>query len=107
MVDLSGDLHRKFQPQGQLAMSRSERLPDYPSEQIASGAKTLAQQRVQPWVSQAQKHTVCRTEQRSACKVSIDDETIDFYPSTGLYILKDGTRGRGIFNLWKLVKDKL
>ena len=35
------------------------------------------------------------------------EETIDFYPSTGLYILKDGTRDRGIFNLWKLVKDRL
>lgn len=35
------------------------------------------------------------------------EETIDFYPSTGLYILKDGTRDRGIFNLWKLVRDKL
>ena len=40
-------------------------------------------------------------------RLVFDDETIDFYPSTGLYILKDGTRGRGIFNLWKLVKDKL
>ena len=40
-------------------------------------------------------------------RVVLDGETIDFYPSTGLYILKDGTRGRGIFNLWKLVKDKL
>ena len=40
-------------------------------------------------------------------RLVFDDETIDFYPSTGLYILKDGTRGRGIFNLWKLVKDRL
>ena len=40
-------------------------------------------------------------------RVVLDGENIDFYPSTGLYILKDGTRGRGIFNLWKLVKDKL
>ena len=40
-------------------------------------------------------------------RVVLDGETIDFYPSTGLYILKDGTRGSGIFNLWKLVKDRL
>lgn len=40
-------------------------------------------------------------------RLVFDGETIDFYPSTGLYILKDGTRGRGIFNLWKLVRDKL
>ena len=40
-------------------------------------------------------------------RLVFDDETIDFYPSTGLYILKDGTRGRGIFNLWKLVRGKL
>ena len=40
-------------------------------------------------------------------RLVFDGETIDFYPSTGLYILKDGTRGRGIFNLWKLVKDRL
>ena len=40
-------------------------------------------------------------------RLVFDGETIDFYPSTGLYILKDGTRGRGIFTLWKLVKDKL
>lgn len=40
-------------------------------------------------------------------RLVLDGETIDFYPSTGLYILKDGTRGRGIFNLWKLVRGKL
>ena len=40
-------------------------------------------------------------------RLIFDSETIDFYPSTGLYILKDGTRGRGIFNLWKLVRGKL
>ena len=40
-------------------------------------------------------------------RLVFDGETIDFYPSTGLYILKDGTKGRGIFSLWKLVKDKL
>ena len=40
-------------------------------------------------------------------RLVLDGETIDFYPSTGLYVLKDGTRGRGIFNLWKLVRDKL
>ena len=40
-------------------------------------------------------------------RLVFDGETIDFYPSTGLYILKDGTRGRGIFNLWKLVRGKL
>ena len=40
-------------------------------------------------------------------RLVFDGETTDFYPSSGLYILKDGTRGRGIFNLWKLVRDKL
>ena len=40
-------------------------------------------------------------------RLVFDGETIDFYPSTGLYILKDGTRGRGIFNLWKLVRGRL
>lgn len=40
-------------------------------------------------------------------RLVFDGETIDFYPSTGLYILKDGTRGRGIFNLWKLVRGKM
>ena len=40
-------------------------------------------------------------------RLVFDGDTVDFYPSTGLYILKDGTRGRGIFNLWKLVKDRL
>ena len=40
-------------------------------------------------------------------RLVLDGETIDFYPSTGLYILKDGARGRGIFNLWKLVRGKL
>ena len=34
-------------------------------------------------------------------------ETIDFYPSTGLYILKDSIKGRGIFNLWEVGRDKL
>ena len=32
---------------------------------------------------------------------------IDFWPSTGLWILKDGTRNRGIFNLYKYIRDKL
>lgn len=40
-------------------------------------------------------------------RITLTDFVVDFYPSTGLYILKDGTRGRGIFNLWKLVRDKL
>ena len=30
-------------------------------------------------------------------RLVFDGETIDFYPSTGLYILKDGNRSRGIF----------
>ncbi len=40
-------------------------------------------------------------------RLVFDDETIDFYPSTGLYILKDGTRGGGFFNLWEVRREQL
>ena len=40
-------------------------------------------------------------------RIDVKGLVIDFFPSTGLWLLKDGTRNRGIFNLWKSVRDKL
>lgn len=40
-------------------------------------------------------------------RVEVKGAVIDFWPSTGLWILKDGTRNRGIFNLHKYIRDKL
>ena len=39
-------------------------------------------------------------------RITETDEVIDFYPTTGLWQTKSETR-RGIFNLWKYVRDKL
>lgn len=39
-------------------------------------------------------------------RITMPDEVIDFYPTTGLWKTKAETR-RGIFNLWKHVRDKL
>lgn len=39
-------------------------------------------------------------------RITVPDEVIDFYPTTGLWQTKSETR-RGIFNLWKYVRDKL
>ena len=38
-------------------------------------------------------------------RVKVKGEVIEFYPSTGLWMLKSGLRGRGIFNLWKYIRD--
>ena len=40
-------------------------------------------------------------------RVEVKGTVIDFFPSTGLWILKDGTRNRGIFNLYKYIRDTL
>lgn len=39
-------------------------------------------------------------------RITVPDEVIDFYPTTGLWKTKTETR-RGVFNLWKYVRDKL
>lgn len=39
-------------------------------------------------------------------RITVPDEVIDFYPTTGLWKTKAETR-RGIFNLWKHVRGKL
>ena len=39
-------------------------------------------------------------------RITVPDEVIDFYPTTGLWQTKAETR-RGIFNLWKHVRGKL
>lgn len=39
-------------------------------------------------------------------RITVPDEVIDFYPTTGLWQTKSETR-RGIFNLWKHVRGKL
>ena len=39
-------------------------------------------------------------------RITVSDEVIDFYPTTGLWQTKSEKR-RGIFNLWKHVRGKL
>ena len=39
-------------------------------------------------------------------RITVPDEVIDFYPTTGLWQTKAETR-RGVFNLWKHVRGKL
>lgn len=39
-------------------------------------------------------------------RITVPDEVIDFYPTTGLWQTKSETR-RGVFNLWKHVRGKL
>ena len=39
-------------------------------------------------------------------RITVSDEVIDFYPTTGLWQTKAETR-RGVFNLWKHVRGKL
>ena len=39
-------------------------------------------------------------------RITVPDEVIDFYPTTGLWQAKAETR-RGVFNLWKHVRGKL
>ena len=39
-------------------------------------------------------------------RITVPDEVIDFYPTTGLWQTKAETR-RGVFNLWKHMRGKL
>lgn len=50
-----------------------------------------------PFVSLNQGYTL---------RITVPDEVIDFYPTTGLWQTKAETR-RGVFNLWKHVRGKL
>ena len=40
-------------------------------------------------------------------RITAKGQTIDFWPSTGLWVLKGGTRNRGIFKLYKYIRDEL
>ena len=40
-------------------------------------------------------------------RIEIEDEVIDFYPTTGLWKSNKGIDKRGVFNLWKHIRARL